>query len=165
MTVVFKAPLLLLVIIIAAFVVAVLATLLKKSAPWRKILSLGLAIVICGGLLIWQYHDTHLVVDGLGIHADTYGKVNISWSDVEKTAVIQDLASSPYEPKLKTNGIGMGSYRAGWFKLANGSSAFVTLEIPNEALLIEAGTTSYLFGPKEFDAFVNAVASHVTVEK
>jgi len=165
MTIVFKAPLAILIVAAAVFVVVVLAALLRKDVLWRKLLSVGFAFLLCGGLILWRYHDTKLVVDGQGIHADTYGKVNIAWSDVAKAQLIANIAASPYGPTNKAWGLGIGSSKMGWFRLRNGSTAFVTVENPEEALMIQTGSTTYVFGPNDFQAFVDAVAAHVTVTK
>jgi hypothetical protein len=166
MTIVFKAPLLILLIALAVFVVLVLSGLLRRDAPWKKILTLVLAFLISGGLILWQYHDTHLVVDAQGIHADSMRKVDVPWSAVTKAQVIAPIASSPFGPKNKTWGMSIGGRKKGLFRLNNGSSGFVLTENPDEALVIQTDTTTYVFGPPDhFDAFIDAVAEHVTVAR
>jgi hypothetical protein len=163
--IVFKAPTYLLLLFGGVVLVAVVSALLKKWEPWKKIVTVVVAVVVCGVLLFVFYRDKHLVVDDQGIHADVYGNMSIPWSAVQKAVEINGLAASPHAVKIRTNGVSAGNYRVGWFKLADGSTAFVTLEVADRALLIESNGTTYLFGPQQMDAFVSEVGKHVTVQK
>jgi hypothetical protein len=160
----FKPPALMLVVFIAVVVVAVAALLLKKMPRWRKIAGISIVVVGCGALTFFLYRTTHLVVDDQGIHADTYGRQAIAWSGVQKAFVVQDLGSSQYAPVMKTNGTSLGTVRRGWFKLANGTTAFVTVEIRDRGLVIETAGTTYVFAPREFDLFREEVGRHITVD-
>jgi hypothetical protein len=159
----FKPPSLMLVVFIVVAIVAVAALLLKKMPRWRKIAGLSVVVVVFAVLTFFLYRTTHLVVDAQGINADTYGRQTIEWAGVQEAFVVQDLGSSPYAPVMKTNGSSFGSVRKGWFKLTNGTTAFVTVEIPDRALVIRTAGTVYLFAPREFDEFRAEVAKHVTV--
>jgi hypothetical protein len=160
---VFKPPVLMLVVFVAVGLVAALAVFLKKMPRGRKIAGMAAAVVVCGALVFF-YRTTHLVVDDQGIRADTYGRQAIAWTSIQRAFVVPDLGSSPYAPARRTNGSAFGDVRKGWYRLANGAAAFVTTEIPDRALVIETAGMIYVFGPREFDAFLAAVGRHVTVE-
>jgi hypothetical protein len=161
---VFKPPVLMLVAFIVVAIVAVAALLLKKMPRWRKIAGISFVVVVFGAITFFLYRTTHLVVDDQGIRADTYGRQTIAWTSVQKAFVVQDLGASPFAPVMKTNGSSFGAIRKGWFKLTNGTTAFVTIEIADRALVIETAGTTYLFGPREFDSFKDEVGRHVTVQ-
>ena len=159
----FKPPSLMLVVFIVVAVVAVAAILLKKMPRWRKIAGLSVVVLVFGALTLFLYRTTHLVVDAQGINANTYGRQTIAWASVQKAFVVQDLRSSPYAPVMKTNGSSFGSVRKGWFKLTNGTTAFVTVETSDRVLVIQTAGTTYLFAPQDFEGFRNEVARYVTV--
>jgi hypothetical protein len=165
MTIVFHPPVLLPLILGGAMLVVIVAALLKRDPLWKKLLAIGLGLAVCGGVLLWMYRDTHLVVGDAGIRADTYGAVSIPWGEVKSAVVVSDLAGSPYAPKMRTNGSSIGDSRSGWFRLADGSSAFLTTERSDKALVITTAGTTYIFAPRDLDAFVEAVAVHVTVSR
>ncbi len=145
-------------------VAAVLAIVLKKMEAWKKIMTAGIVVVLCGAVTFFLLRPAHLVVDGQGISSDAYGKHSIAWTDVSRAVVVSDLASSPYAIGMRMGGIsGLGDYKAGWFKLANGTKALVTTALRDRALVIVTGDGTYVFGPGEFDAFVAQVAKHVNV--
>jgi hypothetical protein len=165
MDIAFKPTLLPALALGALFVVSVLAALLKRMAPWKKIATIVFTAVVCGGLAFFFSRTTHLVIDDEGIRTDTYGRISIPWSAVEKAALVDDLGASSYALKARTNGVALGDYRAGWFTLSDGRTAFVTMETGNRALVIEADGKPYVFGPREADAFLEAVSRHVTVAR
>ena len=160
----FKPLVLMLVVFIVVAVVAVAALLLKKMPQGRKIAGISVVVVVFGALTFFLYRTTHLVVDDQGIRADTYGRQTIAWTSVQKAFVVQDLGSSPYAPVMRTNGSSFGVTRKGWYKLKNGTTAFLTTEIADRALVIEAGGTTYVFAPREFDSFKDEVGRHVSVQ-
>jgi hypothetical protein len=165
MDIVLKASPYILALIGGVGIVAIIATLLKRWEPRRKILTAALVVVVCGGVLLFMSRDKHIVVDDQGIHTNAYGRVSLTWSNVEKAMVVDSRAGSPYAPRMRTNGVSAGSYHVGWFKLADGTTAFAAIEIPDKALLIQANGTDYLFGPPEWDAFLAEVAKHVSIQK
>ena len=165
MDIAFEPPVVMLLVIVGILVVAVIAVLLKRMQPWKRILTIGLAVVVCGALTFFLYRTSHLIVDDQGIRTDTYGSQSIAWTEVRAVTVVADLKSSPYALTMRTNGAAVGDYHAGWFRMANGQTAFVTTELPDRAIVIEGDGRTFVFGPKEFDAFVAAVAKHVSVHQ
>jgi hypothetical protein len=145
MDIVFRPPVYVLIVFAAVFVVVLLAALLKKMDIWKKILTIVLGAAVCGALIFFFYRPRHFIVDAQGIQADTYGKVSIPWGCIEKAIVVNDLASSPYALRLRTNGVAIGSFRSGWFQTAGGQSAFVTTETAGPTLVIEAEGKLYIF--------------------
>jgi hypothetical protein len=87
----------------------------------------------------------------------------VTWAEVEKATLVQPLKGSPYELTMRTGGVGLPGFQAGWFKLANGLTAFVTIQDSDGALVLDAAGKTYVFGPHDLDAFVTEVARHVTV--
>jgi hypothetical protein len=165
MDIVFKAPTLLLYVCIGVFVVALLSVLLKKGETWKRILTMGIVVVVCGAILLFFYRDKHLVVDEAGMHGNPYGQVSLEWGAVTKAVLVEDLGSSPYALRMRTNGVAVGSYRMGWFSLANGQKGFVFAEIPARALVLETSGLTYVLAPKQLDEMVAIAETHVTVTK
>ncbi len=163
----FNPPVIAYVILGAIVVVVVVAVLLKKKLEaWKKLLSIGAVAVVCVVFAVLVLRTSHVVVDGQGISSDGYGKHSISWTDVSRAVAVSDLASSPYAIGMRMGGIsGLGDYKTGWFRLANGARALVTTTLTDRALVIEAGGGTYVFGPQDFDAFVAEVAKHVNVTR
>ncbi len=165
MDIVFKPPIFLPLVLGGLVVVAALASLLKKGSPARKIAGLVVPVVVAGVVLFFLYRTTHLVADAAGIHTDTYGKQQIAWSQVSSARVVDNLATSPYALGARVGGTAIRDYRAGWFTLANGASAFVVVEQPGKALVVEGNGKTFILAPKGLDDFITAVAQHVPVEQ
>jgi hypothetical protein len=165
MDIAFKPPVPMLVILGVIVVVAVLAALLKKMETWKKVLTIVLAVGVCGAVFFFLFRTTHLVVDDAGIHTDTYGRQSILWSSVSKTILVENLSATPYAPVLRTNGVSVGDFKSGWFRLADGSTAFVTAEIAGRALVIQGDGKTFVFAPRELDAFAAEVAKHAQVAR
>ena len=65
---------------------------------------------------------------GLRIHGGLYGRTVPAASLVCNGAKAVDLKADPsLKPALRTNGIGLPGYQAGWFQLKNGEKALVFL--------------------------------------
>jgi hypothetical protein len=165
MDIAFKPPVVILAALGVVVLAAVLAVLLKQMAAWRKVLTVVIAVGVCGVVFFLLGRTTHLVVDDAGIHADTYGRQSLSWSGVSRAILVENLASSPYALVMRTNGSSVGDFKTGWFRLADGSTAFVTAEIPGRALVILGDGKTFVFAPRELDAFTAEVAKHVPVQR
>jgi hypothetical protein len=150
-------------IIAVIVVVAALAIFLKKMAGVTRIISLVLVVVAGGALAFFLLRTTHIVVDAQGIRTDTYGRQSLPWDSVKEAVVVSDLSASAYALRVRTGGTSLGDFRAGWFRLADGRKAFVTTELRDRALVIETDGMTWVFGPRDFDAFVAQVRRYVPV--
>jgi hypothetical protein len=165
MDIAFKPPVFLPLVLGGIVLVAVLASLLKKSSPARRITGIIVPVVVAAGLMIFLYRTTHLVADDTGIHTDTYGKQAVAWSQVTAARVVPDLAGSPYALTMRVGGTAIKENKSGWFKMASGATAFAVVEQSGKALVVEGDGKTFVLAPKAFDEFVAAVAKHVTVEQ
>ena len=137
-------------------------------APSAKVFwSLGILIVLMVGiltlLLYIAYGSQHLQIElnqsTLRIRGDIYGRsIPLTALAVEQASVINLDGRSPYQPRWRTNGIGLPGYRSGWFKLKNGEKAllFVTDEKQVVYLPTDEGY-SLLMSVKEPETFLQAL--------
>jgi len=109
----------------------------EKDGAVRKIAA-WVVVAAFGALTFFLYRTTHLVIDDQVSSADTYGRHTVAWTAVQKAFVVQDLASSPYNPVMKTNGSSFGPSRR-LVQALQRSTAFVTAERADRALVIQAG--------------------------
>ena len=106
-------------------------------APAKAIWILAVVGVVLVGviaLLAWVAYASQratfsVTPEGLRISGDPYGRT-LPRSDllVDSASIVSLGAGSEYRPIWRRNGTGLGSYSAGWFRLANGDKAllFVT---------------------------------------
>lgn len=81
-----------------------------------------------GGFIGYWAKNTkfELTDEGLQIRGGIYRRFIPKSSLFIEGAKILDLnAEGEYQPKLRTNGIGLPGYNAGWFKLKNGEKALI----------------------------------------
>ena len=117
----------------------------------------------CKLLYIFFYRKTKLAVTDEGLYSNNYGEFTVMWEDIDKAFVIDDLKNSDYKPARRTNGYDMGEVRFGWFTLKNGKSARVVLQTRTRCLIILAGEKTYLFGPEDFDKFIQVVKQYIDI--
>jgi len=165
MDIAFRAPVALIVILCAAAVAVVLAVTLKRMALWRKVLGCVVALAACGLVLFLVLGRMHLVVDDTGIHAGRNGSQTIAWAAVDKAVLVRDLATSTWAPVRKTTGTSLGSFKSGWFLLADGSVGFLMVDTAGRALVVKGSGKTLVLAPRELDALAAEVAKHVPVEK
>lgn len=100
-----------------------------------------LMLALLGLLLYLAYAARHarvaVTADHLQLDAAFYGRtLPLSALRLDEAAVV-DLATAPaYAPALRTNGIGLPGYRAGWFKLRNGQKALTFVTNPGAVLYL-----------------------------
>lgn len=104
----------------------------SSKALWAvgAILVLLLGMVVLFGFFTWSSQATRfeLSEDGLRIGRTMYGRT-LPWSvlDVERAEAINLHEHPDLQPTLRTNGIGLPGYQAGWFELRQGRGLlFVT---------------------------------------
>lgn len=90
-----------------------------------------LAMLLLFGWMAYASRTTWFEVsaEGLQIHSRVYGRtIPLQSVDAAQTRVVDLERSLELRPRVRTNGIGMPGYGAGWFRLRNGERAllFVT---------------------------------------
>jgi energy-coupling factor transporter transmembrane protein EcfT len=163
MEIIFPAPQFLLWVVLGVFAISVPAVFLKKGKWLIKIISIALITIICGVLLFFFYRETKLAVTDEGIYSNNYGEFTIKWGEIDKLFVINDLKNSEYKPTIRTNGYASGETGFGWFSLKNGKSARVVLQTRGKCLVVLAGGRTFLFAPKNFDAFIRAIGKYIDI--
>lgn len=124
-------------------VLPVLITAVALQLGARSLASGPLAGVALTGLLLfvgvgWWMWRTQIVLDDeyLRISAGLYSKqVPRSAIDWQNSHVVDFSRRPEFRPGLRTNGVGLPGYQVGWFRLKNGTRAF---------LVLTGGTTVYL---------------------
>ena len=104
----------------------------------------GIGAMLLGLLLLFVYfgyssRGTRFVLgpDGLSIRGTFYGRT-VPWSSLEvEQARMVDLAEErELRPTLRTNGIGLPGYRAGWFRLSRGVKGLLFVTDPSRVVAI-----------------------------
>jgi hypothetical protein len=121
-----------------------------------EILLLGLAAMF----IYFGYSTTHVRFevspDGLRIHGALYGRFVPAGSLVSAEArEINLLSDSEHGIVLRTNGIGLPGYTAGWFRLSNREKALVF--VTNRSRVVYLPTLdgySLLLSPADPQAFI-----------
>ena len=73
----------------------------------------------------------------LSITGDLYGRtIPLTSLVIDKAKVIKLEKSSPYQPRWRTNGIGLPGYQSGWFKLKNGEKALLFVTEYNQVVYL-----------------------------
>lgn len=97
--------------------------------------------------------------DGLRLRGDWYGRL-IPASEIQTSQVRRvDLEQEDgLQPRLRTLGTALPSYRSGWFRLRNGDKALLYLTDARRAVLVPT-TAGYqvVLSPADPDAFVTAM--------
>jgi|SRR5579875_3482182 len=96
---------------------------------------------------------------GLRIHGGLYGRTIPAESLVCSRAKAVDLKADPsLKPGLKTNGIGLPGYQAGWFHLKNGEKALVFLTDRSSVAYIPTREGySLVLSVKNVPVFLNSI--------
>ncbi len=105
--------------------VAVSFGALSTDGPYWPAIGCWVVITVVDALFIWFGWSTYnikYVIDkeGISIKGCLYGR-RIERSDIfSKGLTITDLnTQGTYRPGIRTNGVGMPGFSAGWFRLAN----------------------------------------------
>ncbi|WP_107666411.1 PH domain-containing protein [Cyanothece sp. BG0011] len=73
----------------------------------------------------------------LNITGDLYGRtIPLNSLVIDEAKVIKLDQESPYQPRWRTNGIGLPGYQSGWFKLKNGEKALLFVTEKNEVVYL-----------------------------
>jgi len=85
-------------------------------------------------------------------------KITVRKEDVENIYVV-DLSKHPeLRPKIRTFGTGLPGLNLGWFKLANGSKAFLAITNNKQGVVIKLRDGTYvILSPKNIQEFINTL--------
>jgi hypothetical protein len=116
-----------------------------SPAPAKALWILALiAVFLLGMLLLFAYFGfatrfTRFEVngEGLAIRGTLYGR-SIAWEELRiDSARVIDLSREPdLQPTMRTNGIGLPGYQAGWFRLRRAGKGLLFLTRPGEVLIV-----------------------------
>ena len=134
--------------------------MVQNSFRWFQIIGSGVLIVIVL-ILIFAFRNPEFSIGAsdLVISNSFFGR-SIPLSQLDRaSARIVDLASdTELQPVLRTNGVGLPGYKAGWFRLRNDGKALVFMGSGSSAVRI--GTTEgydVLLAPDDPQAFLAAL--------
>jgi hypothetical protein len=104
-----------------------------SSGPYIFIWAISIFLIAIIALFIFIGHSSRNMTfavndEGLRIRGGLYGRM-IPKSDIvaEEVRVMNLDVETDYQPKWRTNGIGLPGYTAGWFKLQNKEKALCFL--------------------------------------
>ncbi|MDP6416565.1 MAG: PH domain-containing protein [Gammaproteobacteria bacterium] len=124
--------------------------------------SVTLLSIILFAALVYFLLKTEILLDTqtLNVKAAFYER-NVNLSDIIwANSHIIDLSNMPeFTPRVRVNGIGLPGYRAGWFRLANGSQAFLLVTHGPLAYLPVQGGKDFLLSIKESSPLFEKIKS------
>jgi len=134
-----------------------------KTRGWQRIFSTtltGVLLVVFIFLVIIFPLSNNIRVDDNGVilNALPFGNKTLALNSAEIAGIIDWQESRDFEPTLKTNGASTGSYKVGWFKLRNGSKAFL-MTARSKVFVFKSEDIYYLISPDELEKFSQAVFS------
>jgi PH (Pleckstrin Homology) domain-containing protein len=127
---------------------------------WMLVPIVILMVVLALVFVYFGYSSSHATFevspDGLRIHSAIYGRFVPAASLVTARAKEINLArDSDHRLTLKTNGIGLPGYRAGWFRLGNGEKALVFVTDTSHVVYVPTQDGySLLLSPSQPEAFI-----------
>ena len=101
-----------------------------KMLPLGPIVGIALTSLVLFGLIALLMTRNEIIFDDdtlrirAGFYSHSVSRTAIDW---QQSRIVDFKRQSDLKPGLRVNGIGLPGYQAGWFKLANGSRAFVLL--------------------------------------
>jgi len=149
---------------IVVFVAVIFVFSLFKTKGWQKTLSL----IITGSLFVFFififliFPFTNAVkCDGESVvlNALPFGRKTIAIDSAEIVGIIDLTEERDFEPTVRTNGASAGLYKVGWFRLRNGSKAFIMTARP-EVFVMKSEETYYLISPDELQEFASVISSN-----
>ena len=149
---------------IVIFVAVIFVFSLFKTKGWQKTLSL----IITGGLLVFfiflflVFPFTNAVkFDGENVflNALPFGRKTIAIDSAEIVGIIDWTEERDFEPTVRTNGASTGLYKVGWFRLRNGSKAFI-MTARSEVFVMKSEEIFYLISPDELQEFAGVISSN-----
>ncbi|MBI9108360.1 MAG: hypothetical protein JEZ04_16560 [Spirochaetales bacterium] len=143
------------------FVVIILSMLLKKGDLRKKLLSLGMLIVIFAFTFFMFSRPSQLTIDDEGVESTSYGKISFDWNEVEKALIIEDYQDTGFKPLVKLNGTAVKNFRAGSFKLSNGENVKLITQSAEDAAVFYTDKNIYLIAVDELKAFIDVASEYI----
>jgi Protein of unknown function (DUF2679). len=92
------------------------------------------------------------------LNALPFGRKTIAIDSAEIVGIIDWTEEREFEPTVRTNGASIGLYKLGWFRLRNGSKAFI-MTARSEVFVMKSEEIFYLISPDELQEFVGIISS------
>ena len=100
---------------------------------------------------------------GLTIEGEYSQSVPLRDLDLSKAEVVDLAQHSELRPELRTNGVGLPGYQAGWFKLRNGQKALLYLTARNEVVYLPTNDGyTLLLSVADPSAFLTSLRRHIS---
>lgn len=139
-------------------VTVIIAMVLKKGERTKKIVTMIILAVVMGLVGWFTLKPATLTVTTGGISSTAYGGFRVDFNELTRLQLVEPLTGSEYEPRMKINGIAVGSEKSGVFSLAGGGRAQLFLRQEDAALLAETSRGDvYLIAPEDIHPFLDAV--------
>ncbi len=118
------------------------------------VLIVALVLTILPIVLFSIYVDR----DSIAVRAPPFIHLHVRRDDVV-FAMVLDLRYHPeLKPTIRLYGIGLPSWRVGWYRLSNGSKAFIAINDLGQALVLKLKNDNYIIlSPKDFDRFIETL--------
>ncbi|MCB1223940.1 MAG: hypothetical protein KDK21_08420 [Mesotoga sp.] len=149
---------------IVIFVGVIFVFSLFKTKGWKKIISL----IITGSLFVFFIFlflifpfTSAVKFDGENVvlNALPFGRKTIAIDSAEIVGIIDWTEERDFEPTVRTNGASTGLYKVGWFRLRNGSKAFI-MTARSKAFVMKSEDIYYLISPDELQEFADVIYSN-----
>lgn len=137
----------------------VVALLLRGKPLVHRVAPVVIVSAACALFYHFALRPMRFSWDRDGIRDATFGEERrIGWSDVRDVRLVRSFRGSEYRPVLRTDGTFYAGFSSGTWRLANGGSVRVFLEPTSvDALLVTTADSTYLYSPRSFEPFVDAV--------
>lgn len=125
------------------------------------LLLIGLTVLLGYFAFSARRSTLEITAGALRVNAGIYSRsIPLDQLAVEQAQRLDLDAEHPLRPTLRTNGIGLPGYQAGWFKLRNGQKAL--LHVTDRTRVVYVPTHAgyvLLLSVQEPDAFLQALAA------
>ena len=151
-----------LIILFGVILAVVIILMIRRPGQTnQKLLSIVIMLVVFAVVYFMMGRPSEMLVDEDGIHSDAYGKINFSWSDVSEAEIIEDYTKTNWKPSIKINGVGMMNFKAGRYRLSNGSVARILTQQTDKAVVFITDEATYLIAVDEIDALIEKASEFI----
>ncbi|RLE88151.1 MAG: hypothetical protein DRJ96_04685 [Thermoprotei archaeon] len=134
-------------------------TVPPPPAAWA-LLALLAAVLGFIALILLSPAQIRVTRDEIVVRAYLLFSESASRGEVEEVKVVDLREDAGLKPTVRLSGTSLGGWRVGWFKLSNGSKAFMASLGDRVVALRKRDGTYLLLAPRDFDSFVEALARH-----
>ncbi|UCF05820.1 MAG: hypothetical protein JSV33_01935 [bacterium] len=131
----------------------------------------GMIARVLGGIVLIAFGIFFITMRSFGAIAFEEGAMHlkvpfqrdrvIRSSDIEEVWAVNITIDTEYRPERKISGGNVGDIRTGWYRLANGEKAFLTLNGVRALYIKTSLGFPALVGTEDFEAFEEAFRDHV----